>query len=255
MTYAEVWLDGAGLTAIDPTIVLVDVQEKVPKTDVETSPLPASDGLRITRDRRSSLSVTVSFAILEQDIVRREMVLQAVRAWAGKGRVLTMSHKMDRQLRVRAESLPVNLSVNKYTGALSVTFMACQPPYWESVTPRSVTLSGKSGKGRLSIGGDAPSVPVEALVTPSATLTGLTLRVGDTAVTLQGISIPAGQAIAFTHEGVRGLCVRAGDASLLSARTPESSDGLAAPAGGFAEVSFEASCSVSVRLTARGLWL
>lgn len=255
MTYAEVWLDGAGLTAIDPTIVLVDVQEKVPKTDVETTSLPASDGLRITRDRRSSLSVSVSFAILEQDTTRREMVLQAVRTWAGHGRILTMSHKIDRQLRVRAESLPVNLSVNKYTGTLTVTFMAIDPPYWASVTPRSVTLSGASGKGSLSIAGDAPRVPVDAVVTPSAALTRLTLRVGASAVTLRDIRVPAGQAIAFTHEAVRGLCIRAGDASLLSARTAESSDGLSAPGGGFAEVSFEADSQVSVRLTARGLWL
>ncbi|MGN1020345.1 MAG: hypothetical protein ACI4O7_08205 [Aristaeellaceae bacterium] len=251
----DVYLNGVGLMSIDPAIHLADVAEKVPKADQETVSLPLADGLRILRDRRSSLSVVVTFAILEQDPLRREMVLQAVRTWAGKGGILTLAHKPDRQLRVRPESLPVNVSVSKYTGNLSVTFMACQPPYWESETLRSVTLSGKSGAGTLSVGGDAPGVPVDAAVTPSGTLTALTLRVGDAAVTLRDMRVPAGQTIAFTHETVRGLCIRSGGVSLLSARTPESADGLTAPGGGFAQVAFEADCQVKVRFTARGLWL
>lgn len=251
--FTDVWLDGIGLQSLDPSIVVVDVQEKVPKTEVESHNLPTSEGLLVTKNRRVSLSVVVQFAIIEQNIRRREDVLQKVRSWASQGKYLKMTHKEEKRLRVYVDSLPTLSSVNKYTGTLSVTFIAYYPPYWELDCVDKLTLSGSSGNGSFYIRGDDLNVLVDASIKPNGSLSDLTLKVGRSSITLTGFSV--NQEVTFSHVNDRWLAIKAGDVDLLPYRTPDSSDDLITSSGCRTDVSFSANCNVSITVSARGLWM
>ena len=71
ITRYRVWLDGQGLSEMDPSIIVTDVTESEPEMHLSAVARAQGDGMLVTRRSRRSLSVTVRFLIREYNPLRR----------------------------------------------------------------------------------------------------------------------------------------------------------------------------------------
>lgn len=234
------WLDNLPLSGIDPTIIITDIDEHTPAVDVLTASRALGDGLRVTRRTRQSLSVAVKFMIREYGVARRKDILQRVITWARLGKYLSISDRPGQRLRVELDSVPTITSALKWTSVITLTFIAYACPFWEEDTP--VT---RTGGGKMYVPGDAEKAFVDVSIQPTSS--NVTVKAGDTSITLQGVS----GKIDITHEdGV--LRIMSGSTSLLSKRTAASSDDLWVTPG--QENTFSISGGTAT-FSVRGVWL
>lgn len=249
ITRHRVWLDGQGLGEVDPAIIVTDIIEAEPEMYFATAARAKGDGLTVTRRSRRSLSVTVRFLIREYDPLRRSAVLEKVHRWA-MGKTLTLSHRPGQELTVVVDVLPALSSALKWTGELALTFTAYAQPYWHSAIP--AVLAANSGS--LYVEGTAPAAPTDVSITLTGAASTLTVRVADAAITLAGLSLPAGSVIAFTHDEQGLLHIACGDTPLLPFRTAASSDDLLAVPGKFNALSCTGDQPVKATFSIKGVW-
>ena len=79
-TRYEVYLDGTPLSAVDPAILVTDVEECAPREALLSAAYARGHGTHLLSRRRESLSVRVSFMIREYDPARRKAAA-ALRRW------------------------------------------------------------------------------------------------------------------------------------------------------------------------------
>lgn len=253
------WMDGQGLQDVDPALLILDIAESAPDTEVRTAASPLS-GTRVTGLARRSLTVTVTFAVRETSPVRRAAVLERVAAWA-QGTRLTVGHRPGQQLRCLCTALPA-ASALRWTAPLTVAFTAFASPYWESdhaacawITPAALT-----GSAVLTPVGTAPAVPAEALVINQSGETVNTLRLscGDTSFDFRDLALSSGERLLIDHDDhgrLRMMIHGETSRSVMDKRTPDSADELLAACRRGNAVTVQSDAPVTVKFTARGRFL
>ena len=242
ITRYSAWLDGLPLHEIDPTIYILDIQEDPAKMDISTATKAGGAGRFVVTRQRQTLSVTILFAIREQDVTRRKAIMQKVIAWAKGGKYLAINDRPDQRLRVEVDELPTVQSALRWTQDLSITFTAYAFPFWENTYHDSLTISDAAS---MSVAGDADSAPVDVSITPSGNT--VTVKADRTTITLTDLS----GAVEITHGDDGLLRVMSGGESILSHRTPESSDDLTATPGRVNDFSIEGGTAT---FRVRGVW-
>lgn len=203
--------------------------------------------------RAVSKKIGVEFMARElYDIAARTAIIDAVNAWAGVGGELRCSTRPEQVIRLVTTGYASAGDIRDYTAALHLDFETAAVPAWESDTPATYTATGASGSGQMAVGGNAPTW-ADAVITPSAALTWVSVAVGSEFIHLNGIDLAAGTPVRIWHDDAGILRITAGtsNTSLMSARTAASSDDLTAGPGNVA-VSFEANTACTVRVSARG---
>jgi hypothetical protein len=242
MTRYSAWLDGLPLHEIDPTIYILDIQEDPAQMDVSTAAKAGGFGRFVVARQRQTLSVTISFAIREYDVTRRKAIMQKVIAWAKGGKYLAINDRPGQRLHVEVDELPTIQSSLRWTQLLCITFMAYAFPFGVNEYPDTLTTSGVAS---MMVMGDADSAPVDVSITPSGST--VTVRADQTTITLTDLS----GAVEITHGDDGLLRIVSGGESILSNRTPESSDDLTATPGRVNDFSIEGGTAT---FRVRGVW-
>ena len=242
MTRYCVWLDGLALHEIDPAIYITDIQEQPAQMNVQTVPRANGDGLFVARRNRDSISVLVKLAIREYDVALRKGIMQKIVTWARAGKYLSINDRPGQRLRVTVDTMPTITSALKWTQELSIVFTAYALPYWENEEPETLTTSGTAS---MVVPGDAERALVDVTIVPTGNT--VTVSAGNTSITLNGVS----DVVEISHGDDGILRIVSQGESILSKRTPESTDDLLAVPG--QENAFAASgCVATFRV--RGVW-
>lgn len=251
MTRYGVWMDEIPLHEIDPAVYVIDIEESVPAVNVMTSGRGMGDGTHVLSRRRQSLSVTVRVMVHEYDIAKRKEIFGKIAEWATNGKYLMISDRPGQRLRVSCDIPPTAGSSLRWTNIVSVTFTAYEKPYWEDTEKTTISKTGESGSMTMNVPGNAGKTTVDVKVenTGGAAITDFTVAVGDTQFAFPGINIAPGATASYEYDDEGILHIPAQN------RTPESSDDLLAVCGANNAVSFTASGSCTVTVSARGRWL
>ena len=75
-------LNGASFADIADEVVLVDVTELPAAKEIETASMAGRHGERVSVNRRTSLTVRLTYVIRTQNIVRRAQLQRLVSKWA-----------------------------------------------------------------------------------------------------------------------------------------------------------------------------
>lgn len=250
----EVALNDVLLSEVSENLLILDVHYTDPEITNSMVSLGNREGSFITRRRKERASVTIDFEIHEYDIAERQRVYQDIVSWAIGGGILTINDRPDMRLRCICENLPAISSVKNWTDSLSITFSAYAYPYWEDVEPVLVTLNGANARGSIHVSGNVGEAFVTAEITANEAISHLTVSVGNTSIQLTGISIPKNGVVKISYDDDAILSIKYGSTSLLSKRTPASSDDLMAKCGATNSVSVVASNVVTARISVRGCW-
>lgn len=242
MTRYGVWLDGLPLHELDPAIIVTNIIEQPAAVDVVSYPRARGAGTRVTKRTRRSLSVSVRFRIWEYDVTRRKAVLQKVIAWAKGGKYLAVNDRPDQRLRVEVDELPTIQSSLHWQQEISLTFTAYALPFWENDYTDSLTTSAAAS---MSVAGDADSAPVDVSITPSGST--VTVKADKSTITLKNVS----DNVEITHGDDGILRILSNGVSILSHRTPESSDDLTVTPGRVNDFSVEGGTAT---FCVRGVW-
>lgn len=251
ITRYSAWLDGEGLQDIDPTIIILDIQEQIPQSQILTAGWAAGrDGTRFIRETVQTASVTIRFQVREYDVTRRKVIASDVAAWALRGGYLTINDRPGQRLRVRCTTMPVVSSALKWTDTLSLTLTAYEWPFWEDEFASSASVSGKtSATLYLPVPGNGRYAYLSGSLTFSGT-TSIVITSGDTHFEVQNVT---GRLEWGYEDGL--LYIRSGSTSVMSHRTPESSDDLIVIPGQQNTMSIEATVAVSGSVSTRGCYL
>lgn len=253
--HVDAIMDGVPLNAVGP-IIIQQVQEPAAEVEITYGARPGRNGQDVLSTKRRALHVVLQTAVHElYNLQRRNEIVQAMAAWA-RGSVLELSNHPGQRLHVTRKSGPALENVRDYTAQISMDLEADMIPFWEEKTPVTASGTGTSGSKTLYIPGTADEIPVEAVFTPTGTLTALTVTAACGGITrsisLSGLSVTG--AVKFERDAFNRLSIKNGSTSLLRYRSEASDDDLLIPAG-TATLTWTANVSGSVQFSARGLWL
>ena len=253
MTLCSCCLNGVPPTDLDPAIVLLDVREHAPETSLVTLPVAGRDGERLTRARRTSLSVSADLELHDPDPARRKQIARKLARWALPGGWLTLGDRPGQRLRVTCDAPPTLASALHWTRPVTVTFTAHDAPWWEETSPAAASTTAPAATGAMTLRptGDLPA-PLTAAVTCAAPVHTLTLTAPGGAITLTGLSLAPGDALTLDYDDRALLRLTAAGRSVLGLRTPESADDLWLTPRTDNRIAWQADGAVNVRLTARG---
>lgn len=254
--HVDAVMDGVPLNAVGP-IIIQQVLEPPAEVEITYGARPGRNGQDVLSTKRRALHVILQTAVHElYDLKRRNEVVQAMAAWAS-GSVLELSNHPGQRLHVTRKSGPALENVRDYTAQISVDLEANMIPFWEEKTPVTASGSGASGSKTLFIPGTADEIPVNAVFTPTGTLTALTVTAACGGIT-RSISLSSGMsitgAVSFERDAFNRLSIKNGSNSLLRYRSEASDDDLLIPAG-TSTLTWSANVSGSMQFSARGLWL
>lgn len=257
MTRYEASLDGKMLSDIDPAIYILDIAYGATRFSMAANDKPGRNGQRVTDRRARSTSVTISFAIRDQNTEKRQEICMRVQEWAMKGGYLTTGDKPGKRLAVICDSLPAIDSALKWTKALKMTLTAYEQPLWEDECPRIVGISGTSAQKSMYVPGIGAMARVEAEVknVSGDTLDALTLTAGGTTFDFTGLALADGETLEIGYDESGLLSILAGGVSKMRCRTAQSDDDLMIKTGEAAQMRIDSGGDVSAIFKARGLWL
>ena len=248
----EVYMDGIALSSIHPSILITDIAHSPAKKAIMTQQIANRQGMIVIDSRREEASVAVSFELRVYKAQQRQEVLQKIQQWCN-GKILETNDREGQRLHVICTDEPSMGSVTKWTSPLVVEFSAYEKPFWENKTYASCSMTGDDEESSLFVAGNAGYAYAEAVITPSETITELTVTVGDTTIELDDLSTSDVIKIGYDEHG--NQFIKAGNTSILGNRTPASSDDLMLMCGKRTAVAVSADKSVSAVIKARGLWL
>lgn len=248
----EVWINDVALSSVDPDIYITDISYPTVSRGYDTSAHAGQDGAYTGKARTESNGVSVAFMVRKYGTSERMAAVQAICAWCVDGGWVKTSDRPGQRMYVRCTRLPAVSSVMRWTDTVTVDFVAHDFPFWTDVVPQEKTLaSGASGTMNVVTLMDAP---VEAVITATEALTGFTLTVGDTAITLSGITVAAQGTVEISYtDDHHILQIKSGDTSLLDKRTAASSDDLLAKRGANA-VAYTSTGASSCEIRVKGVW-
>lgn len=256
MTRYEAWLDKKSLSAIDPSIYILDISYGEPRFTQTATDVPGRNGQRVTNRHAQSTSVTISLEIHEQDTAWRQDVCRRVQNWAAAGGVLTTNDRRGQQLNVVCERFPEIDSALKWTKPIKMVLTAHDQPFWEDDQARTVTLEGTDVSGELFAPGFGAKTRAEARVknVSGGVIDVLGVQCGETWMAFDALGLGDGQTLEIGHEDGL-LFIRVGDVSKMACRSANSSDELMIETGRKETVRVLAAASVSAEISARGLYL
>ncbi len=249
----EAYMDGVALSAVNPNLLITDIQPEVSDIDYEYEQLARRAGGFITKETQEGSSVTITFQLRLYSISERQAAIQEVQRWA-KGQILETNDRPGQRLWAKCTSLPRITSAMQWTEEISMTFTAFEHPFWEELTPSVLSLTGTSQTGNLFVPGNAGETLVEVIATPgSGTLNALSITVGNTTMSFTSLGATASNPLTVTYDGRLIQSIKVGTTSAMSKRT--GADDLLAVCGTNNAVSITAGTSSTITLSARGLWL
>lgn len=258
----RVALNGIQLDEAHDAVVIRSVEPGDGKESISAVSTAAGFGQRVTSMRRDMVDIIVRFAIKirKNEQAERSAALEAVNAWAAiasEGAWMTVNYKPNRRLWVVLAQAPGEGSLWDYTKEFQITFRAYAVPYWEEETETGVT-SGTDSSGTMSItvtGSAKTNADVTVTNKSGKPISSVTVTIAGKTMTFNGINLGADQKLVIDHLLTGHVyCIRAriGTASVLSYRTG-ADDFILSP--GVNDITFSASRSVEVSVSARGRYL
>lgn len=257
MTRYEAWLNKKSLSAIDPSIYILDIAYASPRFLTDASDIPGRNGQRVSGRYARTTSVVITIEIHEHDTARRQEVCRRVQAWAMKGGMLTTNDRRGQRLRVICDSPPDIASALKWTQPIKMTMTAYEQPFWEDEFQRSASVSGMNATKAMYVPGIGAQTRVEASAKnlSGSTIDALTLKAGGTTFDFAGLGLGAGETLEIGYDENDLLTIHVGDVSKMSCRTGNSDDDLMLTTGKTENVSVYSGGEVSATFKARGLYL
>lgn len=250
----DAYINNVSLRELDGRILVRAVNEQPSQSVLTYGDNPGRDGQRLLTRTRDTRRVVITFAVREiRDLAARASVVEMVNAWAQDG-FLTVSYRPGRRLPVVVAGRATMQDPRSYQEDYSIQLDAPASPFWEDLTPQTLSIVGASGQGKLLNLGSYCAFP-EITVTPTGgTLNTLTVSVGVDTFSFTGLGVVANTKLTIGHD-VRGF-LRIGTASAgkLQCRTAASSDELIAQPG-YNDVSVLAGTACRVEISVRGRYL
>lgn len=246
----EATLNQVTLSSLDSSIYVYDIQYSAPDISTQVMAAAKRPGAIVTDRRQEKTTVTILFEIRKYSIADRQTVCQKITKWAMNGNLLEVNDRSGQQLHVICAQPPVIDSAMRWLNQLSVVFEAYDPPYWEAKNPTTKTLTGSDVDDTIIVPGNCDYAPVDVTITPSSTLTSISVYAGDTHLTLTGISVTSSQSIVISHDDHGFLQIMQGSTSLINKRT--GSDDLLVKSGNTEVLSVSADVSVTALFSVRG---
>lgn len=148
-------LDGVEFHKLDDALVLQRLEESAPVMNITTAQRASRFGSAITGRERTSLDVTLQFAILEEkNLPARMALLNKVNAWAMKGGYLTTNYRTGQRLRVVCSALPAAGYADEWEGSYTLTFRAFTVPCWEADKKNDTRISSRGATVVISTEGN-----------------------------------------------------------------------------------------------------
>ncbi|MBO7624387.1 MAG: phage tail family protein [Bacteroidales bacterium] len=248
----EAILNGVSLSSISSDILILDVSYPSPAFRDTTFTVANRHGVRHDKRKFEPLTASISFEIHAYDIRRRQAIRDAVCEWARNGGKLEINDHHDQFIQCVCSQFPSVGSVRNWTDSMAVEFTAYEVPFWQEKNPVVVSLTGQTASKAVYVPGTGEESLVEVEITPSQTLTSITLNVNDRELTLSGISVSANSTIVISYDDRAIQSIKNGNTSLLNKRTGV--DDLLAVCGGNNQFSVSANKSVNATFKVRGLW-
>lgn len=216
---------GVQLDELDESIVIRSADPGVPNESIQASEKMGGWGQRVTGQHWNTAEATVVFAIdiPKTELQRRRDVFDRVIAWAAnKKGWLELSGIADRHMYVDKVAVPSAGDMWNWTSDYAITFRAYAVPFWESITPASVTQNVTSGSVLLDVGGTAPGVlDVSFRNISGMTINNFSVSAAGKTLTLNGVNIAASETLNITHPRESGglLRIYSGNRNVYSLRT------------------------------------
>jgi phage-related protein len=245
------------MDTLNSNLLILDIQHSQPDRTAKKQTVANLDGCEISDTYVGQRRVTVTFELHIYDIAKRNEACQKINAWAANGGTLITNDRSGQQLiNVTCEQFADIDSAKNWTDPLTVVFATTSNPYWVSTAQKTVSITGKTASGRLTIDGNVGMARVNVAVTAVEKVTTLQLVVGSTKIKLTGLNVNAGQKVNVDYIKDRYIRILANGSSVLANLDPSvSSDQLLAGSGQNTAVSVSASGRVTAVFSARGCWL
>lgn len=248
------WLNNVSLQGLDGRILVQNIPDNAPQTELLYGDNPGRSGQRWLARRRVNRRVSVVFAIRElRDLAARAAILDRVNGWAQDG-VLQISNRPGQQLRVLCAGRAAMMTPRDYREEFTIDFDAAASPFWEDRVAQMLRLTGTGGSGSILNRGTADALAAVTVTPTGGTLQTLTITLGAYHFALSGLNVAQGVPLRIGYDERGYLYIKTSAASLLACRSDQSTDDLMA-APGYNEVSFTASTACQVETEVRGTWL
>ena len=255
-TRYRVALNGQNLDVIAEEIMILDVGYQQTAIVAQEHVLAGRNGTIVSGRRVERNNVTVTVEIHTQDVERRQEICAMMQVWAMGGGWLTVNSRPNQRLLVRCDRPPVIGSDLKWTGKITIGFVATEKPFWEDITERAVHV-GNGEAGRMYVKGSTEAVKVSASVVNNSgkTMNRMSVQAGETSVAFENLSRESGKTLEIGEDEAGYLYIRAGGVSKLNKRTAESDDELEIRCNTHETVRVEADGDVLATFKARGLYM
>lgn len=232
----RVALNGVQLDGIDNRILIQGIRPSAGKEQISAVSIYGGTGQRVTGQHRDTLDVSVIFSmrIRKTDLAARSELFEKVCGWAASaanGGWLTLNYKQNRRLRVRCAQLPDEGDLREWTNRYTIVFRAYSVPYWQQITPETLTVTGASSATQtFTVPGTTQSVlGLEFLNTSSSTCDTFSITAGSSTFSLTDLGLAAGETLVVDHtaDGILRIRIHGSSwRSVMAKRTAESSDDL-----------------------------
>lgn len=249
----EVYLNDIALSKVHPDILILDIQHQPAQIRNTMYNVANRQGANVNKRYIDRASVVVTFEIHNYNIAQRQAIRDEIVKWAKDGGVLRTNDRIHQRLRCICETFPAVTSAKNWTDPLQIVFTAYDLPFWESLMPVELTLTGTTGSGTMYVPGTYGSALVEVTITANADITSVDLTVNGRTLTLSDLTVASGSKIRIRYDGRMIQSIKRGSTSLLKKRSGV--DDLLADCGASNSFEFTASASVDVTFSVRGLWL
>lgn len=247
-TRYEAWVNGVALSSIAPEIIIDDIQEQQPKSDVESFAIAFWNGTRVMSETRPSLSVTIRFMVRAYNPARRQEIVNDIVKWAKSGKQLEVSSREGLFLDCVVSTLPYVKSALKWLEQITITFTAYNVPYWQEKEPVTAEVMGLSGSAIITPNGtEECNLAFTVRNMGADRLNTLTVSVNGREIAFNNLQIVPSQS--FSVQYVDGLLMLP-----VSKRTPDSNDNLILHPSTENVITFTADQSAKITFSARGLY-
>lgn len=215
---------GEQLDELDDSIVIRRADPGVPNESIQAVERMGGWGQRVTGQHWNTLEASVAFAIniKKTEMARRREVFDKVIAWANRKGWLEFSSIDDRRMYVEKTVIPGAGDMREWLSEYTIIFRAYSVPFWESITPASVTQNVTSGSVLLDVGGTAPGVlDISFRNISGMTINNFSVSAAGNTLTLNGVNIAASETLNITHPRENGglLRIYSGNRDVYSLRT------------------------------------
>lgn len=250
VTRYRAWMGEEALEDLDPSIIIIDISEDVPKETVTTEARPGG-GLYLTGQLRQSITVTIAVEIHDANTIHRQLVLGKIMRWGSGGQYLRTSYRPGQRLYIDSIEA-ASVSALKWTDTLEIKLTAYQRPWWEEATVSKMETVEASKSGILTVynRGDV-ACPLEAVFVAIDPLTNVAISCGSEKIVLTNISVKTGEEIRIVHDDNGIQQITAAGASAMGNRNGQSADEITLKPG-INKVSFSGDGFLSLTVTARG---